>query len=521
MRPIPWKAIIVFSAVIISAVLVIPTFNNDMWPYKQINLGLDLQGGMHLVMEVDTDKAVENRTQRLVTELRDELKSERINYHSVSRKNNSEIVLSIADNDNYQKFKDFKKDRFNELDLAKTDTKENTTQVMLELKEDEVKNIKKLSVAQALETIRGRIDEFGVSEPDIRKTGENRILIQLPGIDDPERAKNLIGKTAQLEFKLVDEENSVSKAVEGRVPMGSELTYGVSETGTSKTPYLLKKRTLLTGEYLTNARVNFDSQFNDPYVSIEFNAKGGRIFERITGENTQKRLAIVLDNKVYSAPVIQDKISGGKAQITGSFSVEEARDLAIVLRAGALPAPVKIIEERTVGPTLGADSIKQGLISMAVGGIIVILFMAVYYSAAGIIADIALLINILLIGAGLAAFQATLTLPGIAGIILTIGMAVDANVLIFERIREELRLGMSPFMAVSNGFDRAALTILDANVTTLIAAVVLFQFGTGPVKGFAVTLTLGILSSLFTALFVSRMIFEYIYSGKRIKKIHI
>lgn len=306
------------------------------------------------------------------------------------------------------------------------------------------------------------------------------------------------------------------------MPIGSEIYYQMSDSANgSKVPFLLKKRTLLTGEYLTDARVNFDSQFNDPYVSIEFNAKGARIFEQITADNIHKRLAIVLDNKVYSAPTIQDKISGGRAQITGNFTMEEARDLAIVLRAGALPAPVKIIEERTVGPTLGADSIKKGLISMAVGGSIVVLFMMIYYTGAGLIADFALIINILLIGAGLAAFQATLTLPGIAGIILTIGMAVDANVLIFERIREEIRLGVSPVAAITNGFDRAALTILDANVTTLIAAVVLFQFGTGPVKGFAVTLTLGILSSLFTALFVSRVIFEYIYSGKGNKKLYI
>jgi preprotein translocase subunit SecD len=314
----------------------------------------------------------------------------------------------------------------------------------------------------------------------------------------------------------------MAEALKGDIPIGSEIAYQVDKGDfESKTPYLLKKSVLLTGEFLTDARVNFDSQFNEPYVSIEFNGKGAKRFEQITGENIQKRLAIVLDNKVYSAPVIQDKISGGRAQITGSFNVEEARDLAIVLRAGALPAPVEIIEERTVGPTLGKDSINKGLMSMAIGGALVILFMVIYYSVAGLVADLALVINILLIGAGLAAFQATLTLPGIAGIILTIGMAVDANVLIFERIREEIRIGMSPSMAISNGFERATLIILDANVTTLIAAVVLFQFGTGPVKGFAVTLTLGILSSLFTALFVSRIIFESIYSGKGNKKLLI
>eukprot|EP00767_Chilomastix_cuspidata_P007725 gnl/Chilomastix_cuspidata/8517.p1 GENE.gnl/Chilomastix_cuspidata/8517~~gnl/Chilomastix_cuspidata/8517.p1 ORF type:complete len:478 (+),score=5.79 gnl/Chilomastix_cuspidata/8517:620-2053(+) len=477
---------------------------------------------MHLVMEVDTNKAVENRTDRLLTELREQLKDERIKYHSVSKQSVKSIKAEIQGSDNYNQFPEFAKKYFGEFSISKSSTENDLKQFILELKEEEIKSIKKLAVDQALETIRGRIDEFGVSEPDIRRHGENRILIQLPGIDDTQRAKNLIGKTAQLEFKLVDEKHSVSDALKGSLPIGSEIYYQMSDSAnSSKVPFLLKKRTLLTGEYLTDARVNFDSQFNDPYVSIEFNAKGARIFEQVTADNIHKRLAIVLDNKVYSAPTIQDRISGGRAQITGNFTMEEARDLAIVLRAGALPAPVKIIEERTVGPTLGADSINKGLISMAVGGAIVVLFMVIYYTGAGLIADFALIINILLIGAGLAAFQATLTLPGIAGIILTIGMAVDANVLIFERIREEIRLGVSPAAAISNGFDRAALTILDANVTTLIAAVVLFQFGTGPVKGFAVTLTLGILSSLFTALFVSRVIFESIYSGKGNKKLYI
>jgi len=267
-----------------------------------------------------------------------------------------------------------------------------------------------------------------------------------------------------------------------------------------KIPYLIKKRTLLTGANLTNARVQIDSQYNEPYVSIDFDKKGGRDFERITGANVKKRLAIVLDKKIYSAPVIQERISGGQARITGNFTTEEAHDLAIALRAGALPAPVFILEERTVGPSLGSDSIRKGLVSMCVGGILVILFMIVYYKGSGLIADFALILNIILIAGGLAGFQATLTLPGIAGIILTIGMAVDANVLIFERIREEISIGKTPRSAVDAGYDRATLTILDANVTTLIAALVLFQFGTGPVKGFAVTLSLGVISSLFTAL---------------------
>jgi len=288
-----------------------------------------------------------------------------------------------------------------------------------------------------------------------------------------------------------------------------------------KTPFLVQKRTYLTGEYLTDARVQIDSQFNEPYVTIDFDKKGARLFERITEANVKKRLAIVLDNHIYSAPVIQEKISGGHARITGNFTTEEAHDLAIVLRAGALPAPVQILEERTVGPSLGRDSIQKGIVSMCVGGILVLLFIGIYYKGAGMIANIALFLNIILIAAALAAFQATLTLPGIAGIILTIGMAVDANVIIFERIREEVRLGKTPRAAVDAGYAKATLTILDANVTTLIAALVLFQFGTGPVKGFAVTLSIGILASLFTAIIVARLIFDYLVFQRRVTRLSI
>ncbi len=389
-----------------------------------------------------------------------------------------------------------------------------------------VNEIKKQATEQALETIRNRIDQFGVSEPDIRLQGERRIQVQLPGLQDPERAKKLIGKTALLEFKLLDESHDLGAALKGDVPPGSEVLYQASNdpmaTAADKgQPYLVRKQTLLTGAYLTDARVEFDPQFNEPYVSIDFDKKGARIFERVTEENVKKRLAIVLDNKVYSAPVIQEKIPGGRARITGNFTSQEASDLAIVLRAGALPAPVQVIEERSVGPSLGHDSIRKGLISMAIGFALVVFFMLVYYKGSGGIADIALILNIVLIAGGLAAFGATLTLPGIAGIILTIGMAVDANVIIYERIREEMRLGKTAVASIAAGFERSTLTILDANVTTLIAAVVLFQFGTGPVKGFAVTLSLGVLASMFTALIFSRMLFDYIYINLRVKTLSI
>jgi len=480
---------------------------------------------MHLVLEVDTEKTVESTIERMTYELRSLLKKEKIRYIGIDRIEDTKISLKISGNNNILSFDKLLDNELKDLRVLSKSTDDEILIIILNLPEKETRRIKKLAAEQALETIRNRIDQFGVNEPDIRRQGEKRILIQLPGIKDTQRAKELIGKTALLEFKLLDETHDLDAALKGNIPAGSELLYQDNEdTATGrviKSPYLVKKRTLLTGEYLTDARVQIDSQFNEPYISIDFDKKGARIFERITEENVKKRLAIVLDNKVYSAPVIQEKITGGEARITGNFTTEEAHDLAIVLRAGALPAPVKIIEERTVGPSLGADSIRKGLISMYVGGMLIILFMIVYYKVSGLIANIALILNIVLIAGGLAGFQATLTLPGIAGIILTIGMAVDANVLIFERIREEMNLGKTQRAAVNAGYSKATITILDANVTTLIAALVLFQFGTGPVKGFAVTLSLGVLASMFTALILTRLIFDYLLINRKIKSLSI
>ncbi|MBW1696938.1 MAG: protein translocase subunit SecD [Deltaproteobacteria bacterium] len=525
MKRFSWRSILIFGVVIAGLVYTIPSFNPTIWPHKKINLGLDLQGGMHLVLEVDTQKAVESTIERIAQEMRRGLKKKHIRYLEMDIINAVQISLKLRDPEDIDRLEDFLDNEFSELQIRSKNTEGGNLTVIMDLPQREIELIKKLAADQALETIRNRIDQFGVSEPDIRRQGENRILIQLPGIKDTKRAKDLIGRTALLEFRLLDESHDLNEALKGNVPPGSEVLYQVTEDPEThrvkKVPYLVKKRAVLTGAYLTDARVQIDSQFNEPYVSIDFDRKGARIFERITEENVQKRLAIVLDNTVYSAPVIQEKITGGKARITGNFTTEEARDLAIVLRAGALPAPVKILEERTVGPSLGTDSIRKGLISMLAGGILVILFMIIYYKGSGLIADLALILNIILIAAGLAGFQATLTLPGIAGIILTIGMAVDANVLIFERIREELKLGKTPRASVEAGYDRATLTILDANVTTLIAALVLFQFGTGPVKGFAVTLSLGVLSSLFTALILTRSIFDYLLMNRRMKRLSI
>lgn len=525
MKNFSWKLVLVFVVIVAAIIYILPSLKPALWPHNQINLGLDLQGGMHLVLEVDTEKALESTVERISQEIREQLKKERIRNITIDRVGGIKISAQIKNEESIEKFQALLDDQFKDLRELSNNKVDGVQTIMLDIPDSDRDQIEKLAVDQALETIRNRIDQFGVSEPDIRRQGENRILIQLPGIKDTQRAKDLIGKTALLEFKLVDDTQSLDNALKGNLPPGREILYKIDEDPqtqrTSKTPFLLKKRAVLDGSYLTDARVQIDSQFNEPYVSINFDKKGARIFERVTADNVNKRLAIVLDNSVYSAPVIQEKIAGGQARITGRFTTEEARDLAIILRAGALPAPVNILEERTVGPSLGADSIRKGLLSMCFGGLLVVLFMVIYYKTAGLIADVALFLNILLIGAGLAAFQATLTLPGIAGIILTIGMAVDANVIIFERIREEIALGRTPRAAIDAGFDRATLTILDANVTTLIAALVLFQFGTGPVKGFAVTLSLGVIASLFTALILSRMIFDYILMNLKVKTLSI
>ena len=368
---------------------------------------------------------------------------------------------------------------------------------------------------RALEIIRNRIDQFGVLEPSIQKQGNDRIVIQLPGVTDRERAIKLVKSSAHLEFRIVSDDAELMKtALAGEKVAGYELKK-LKKNDEKYEELLLEKKPALKGETLVDATTEFSqTAFNQPYVSINFNNKGAAIFSKVTGDNIGKRLAIVLDGTVYSAPVIREKIPSGRAQITGNFSVQEATDLAIVLRAGALPAPVKIIEERTVGPTLGRDSIEKGIKAIVIGGLVVLVFMAVYYLLAGLIADFALVLNIVLITGALSYFHATLTLPGIAGLVLTIGMSVDANVLIFERIREESKLGKSLRAAIQSGFQRAFLTILDANVTTLITALILFQFGTGPVRGFATVLSIGIISSMFTAIVVTRLTLDFLTTGK-------
>jgi preprotein translocase subunit SecD len=502
----------------------------DVWkkylPMDKIHLGLDLQGGTHLVLEVDTEKAVESTLERMSNDIKETLMNNKIRFLFVEgAKKTGTMSFELPDSASKTAFEKVLKDNYPDLDTVSSETRGGREVVVLKAKPKRSEEIKKMVVEQSLETIRNRVDQFGISEPEIIPQGEDRIVVQLPGIKDTTRAKNLIGKTALLEFKLVDEEHSIENALKGSVPEGSSIVYESRldrQTGRrTNTPLLLKNKTLLTGGYLESAQVKIGDRFAEPYVAIKFNAQGAKEFDRITGENVKKRLAIVLDGTVHSAPVIQERISGGDAQITGSFTLDEAKDLAIVLRAGALPAPVTILEERTVGPSLGQDSIDKGLWSTIIGGLLVMLFMMVYYRLSGIVANIALAINIIVILGTLAAFKATLTLPGIAGIVLTIGMAVDANVLIFERIREELRAGKTPRAAIETGYAKAFLTILDSNVTTLIAALFLFGFGTGPVKGFAVTLSIGIIVSMFTAVFVTRIIFDYFTWERKIKSVSV
>ncbi len=515
---------------IVALVYLVPTFSKELpswWkflPKEKVKLGLDLQGGMQLVLEVEVNKALESELERIAEDIRDDLRSEKIKYSDIKRNSTNGIDITLLSDQDVKSFEVLKNSLYPGFDIAKGEKTENGQVVSMNMTQTAIQDMMASWTEQAKETIWNRIDQFGVNEPYITTQENNRILIQLPGISDPDRAISLIGKTAQLEFKLVDEENSVEEALKGNIPADDEILYNTEvdpETGrTERTPYLVKKRTSLTGSYITDAKVDLD-QYGAYSVLLSFNKKGARIFGSITGANVNKRLAIVLDNNVYSAPNINEKISGGNAQITGRFTSDEANDLRIVLKAGALPAPVTILERRTVGPSLGQDSIDQGIKAMLLGGALVVLFMILYYGFSGIIAIVALIMNTLIIMAGLAFFEATLTLPGLAGMILTIGMAVDANVLIYERIREELRVGKTLRAAVEAGYERATITIFDSNLTTLITAVILFQFGTGPVKGFAVTLTIGLIANFITAVYVTRVFFDYLVINLNWKKISI
>jgi len=392
--------------------------------------------------------------------------------------------------------------------------------IIMEMTERAIRDRKTSAVQQSIEIVRRRVDETGTREPTIQRQGDDRILVQLPGIDDPERIKRLLGKTAKMSFHLVDQRNSVEAAMAGRIPPGSRLMPS-DEASANGQPqmYLIKKRVMVSGDTLVDSQPSYDSRTNEPVVTFRFDSAGAKRFGRATSKNVGKLFAIILDGKVISAPVIREPILGGSGQISGSFTVQTAQDLALLLRAGALPAPLTILEERSVGPGLGADSIAAGKVASIIGIIAVVIFMGAAYGLFGVMADVALMMNMFLILAALSFLQATLTLPGIAGIVLTIGMAVDANVLVFERIREEVRAGRTPISAVDAGYSRAFTTIIDANLTTLIAAVLLYVFGSGPVRGFAVTLSIGIVTSMFTAIMLTRLLVVTWLRRKRPEKL--
>jgi len=521
-KSIQWRLALIALSVAIALFLFVPSTPlsaglPDWWRQSvpKISLGLDLRGGSHLVMEVDTAKAVESSEDNIVADLQTSAASQKI-----------AVVFSRTGQDITAKFEDsladqvekLVKDTYNNIEIKSRAKGE----LVYSMKAAEVRRLKEWAVTQALERTRRRVDKYGVSEPAIYRQENDQIALQLPGVKNPQEAISFIKTAGRLEFKLLNTTDDVQKAIAGQVPPGSELLYGedVNESGkVIKRPYLLYSQTLLTGDRLKEAKVGID-QYNKPDVSISFDSEGAKIFDRVTGENVGKQLAIVLDGVVHSAPRIQDRISGGNAQITGNFTHDEAAKLAIVLRE-SLPAPMKIVQNVTVGPSLGQDSIDKGVKAALFGGLFVVVFMVVYYRMSGFIADFAVVLNMVLLLGAMALLNATLTLPGIAGIILTIGMGVDSNVLMFERIREEIRAGKLPRPAVDSGYDKAFLTILDSHVTTLITAAALFLFGTGAIKGFAVTLSLGIIINLYSALVGTKVIFDIINTKWKLEKLSI
>ena len=489
---------------------------------ERLNLGLDLQGGMHLVLEVQAEKAVEGSVEQLMGEARRLLDKEKIGVASLDRQGMTGFVLKVAKADE----RDKAQKALGELVTMEKVPGATPDELRLTLYPKEVSRIQELAVRQSLETIRNRVDQFGVAEPHIVPEGDRRIVVQLPGVKDPRRAINLIGKTALLELKAVDNKFNPVEVEQKKVdlPPDFQLLYlreiDDKRQVIGKQPIVVERKPVITGASLTSAEVRPDDQ-GGWLVAFALDSQGGRIFGDFTGNNIGRQLAIVLDDTVYSAPVIRSKIGEGRGQIEGNFTAETARDLAIVLRAGALPAPVKIIANLTIGPSLGQDSIEKGVQAAILGAVLVIFLMAVYYKFSGVIANFALLLNCILLVGTLVAIRATLTLPGIAGIALGIGMAVDSNVLILERIREELKLGKTVRSAIDAGYDKAFVTIVDSHVTTLITAAALFLFGTGPIKGFAVTLSLGVAINLFSALVGTRVVYDHMISRRELKTLSI
>lgn len=549
------KLAFLVSVILLGIVTVVPSFysNTPTWwktymAPEGLRLGLDLQGGMHLVLKVNLKKAEENSLEFAANDLKDALAEQSISAVRTASAQSDTIIYTLPNTGAVETVENLIAEEFPDIN-ARVEAKEGTfPRIFLSLQDTRKEFLKANAVNQSLEILRNRIDQFGVAEPVIIRQGEDEIVIQLPGVKDPERALKLLGDTAQLEFKVVADSTGLNlqefvnqaiaskqwadgesmtklnRALQSRLPDNTSLYFEKEIDKQTQAqlliPILLENKILMTGDMIKDAQVRVGGTFNEPYVSLDMTSRGGKVFANITEKNVGRRMAIVLDDVVRSAPVIRERILGGSAQISGTFSHEEAADLAIVLRVGALPAPVDIVHNMTVGASLGQDSINKGLSSGFFGAIIVLAFMIIYYRLSGVVANSALILNILLLFSGLAILNATLTLPGIAGIILSIGMAVDANVLIFERMREEFALGKSVRSSIDGGFGKAFLTIVDSQVTTLITAMALFMFGTGPIKGFAVTLSLGIIFNLFAALFFSRLIFDTINATKPLKKLN-
>ena len=510
------KIIAIYTIIIFLSLFSLANFFNNeenILLSKKINLGLDLQGGSYLLLEVDSKPLINQRLQQKVIELRSYLKNNKIKYQELSLKD--EKIKFIINNDDIEKFSEYFLNKDNNINFYYNNYRSYEMEhsidnniVHIQYSKFGIIEINNSAVNQSLEIVRRRIDEVGTKEPTIIRRGNNRILIELPGLDDPERIKKLLGKTANLTFRIVSGEDNA---------FGSE----VMSFENSEEKLNISKRVVVSGDNLVNAKPSLDNQSNEATVSFTFDRVGAKKFGRATTDNVGRRMAIILDGKIISAPQIREPILGGNGQITGNFTFQSATDLALLLRSGALPAPLEIIEERTVGPDLGEDSIKAGSFSLLIGFILVILYMLYKYRVLGFIADLALITNLILLIGILTILEATLTLPGIAGIILTVGMAVDANVLIFERIKEELKIEKSNIHAFDAGYKKAQSAVLDANITTLISAIILFFLGSGPVKGFAVTIGIGIITTLFSAYFFARHLNSYYVLKNKDKDISI
>lgn len=498
-----WKIVLILLVCFAGIVAALPNFLSDAlrekipaWlPSSTINLGLDLQGGSYLLLEVKVGEYIKEQIATLEEDLRKNLREQRIGYQNL-RHDADTVSFTVRDAASVERVRDVVRDISRDIHISETEGK-----FSLAFSEDFVKDAKRKVMEQSIEIVRRRVDETGTREPIIQRQGDTRILLQVPGLDNPEHLKSLLGKTAKLTFHLLDENTSVEQALKGHLPVTSQLMQSADEG--KQQYYVIQKNVMLSGDALVNAKENF--QGAEPIVEFRFNTVGAKKFAEITKENVGHPFAIVLDNNVISAPVIREPILAGSGQISGNFTVQSANDLALLLRAGSLPAPLDILEERTVGPSLGADSIAAGKEASLIGVVFVVVLMVLMYPRFGWFANIALMVNLIFLIAVMSSLQATLTLPGIAGIVLTMGMAVDANILIYERIKEEVRIGRTPFAAIDHGFRHAFNTIFDAHVTTLIASVLLIMFGTGPVRGFGVTLSIGIIASLFTAVLLTRL----------------